>query len=208
MICCRVQWRAIQKRGALKLQDFFWEWSHWSTGKNLTLHWCQYQQSNISSIFFCDMYFYQVYISYIVQYISTLAPGKICWAHGSNCYFSYRWLQNSSMFALSFLSHRSLSQSEQEEKKSCITPPPPFFFSLRLSQIPVERRTPPPSSDVNVRGFTEENLEFMNHQSRQAHFVPALGNVVLQTNKTYMVFFLTCMNRRPVQFLKIRISNQ
>lgn len=87
-------------------------------------------------------------------------------------------------------------------------PPPLFFFSLRLSQIPVERRTPPPSSDVNVRGFTEENLEFMNHQSRQAHFVPALGNVVLQTNKTYMVFFLTCMNRRPVQFLKIRISNQ
>lgn len=81
-------------------------------------------------------------------------------------------------------------------------------ISTKLSQIPVERRTPPPSSDVNVRGFTEENLEFMNHQSRQAHFVPALGNVVLQTNKTYMVFFLTCMNRRPVQFLKIRISNQ
>lgn len=138
-----MQWRAIQKRGALKLQDFFWEWSHWSTGKNLTLHWCQYQQSNISSIFFCDMYFYQVNISYIVQYISTLAPGKICWAHGSNCYFSYRWLQNSSMFALSFLSHRSLSQSEQEEKKSCITTPP-FFFLAQIESNPCGTKNPAP----------------------------------------------------------------
>lgn len=93
-------------------------------------------------------------------------------------------------------------------KKILHNHPPPFFFLAQIESNPCGTKNPAPSSDVNVRGFTEENLEFMNHQSRQAHFVPALGNVVLQTNKTYMGFFLTCMNRRPVQFLKIRISNQ
>lgn len=203
-----MQWRAIQKRGALKLQDFFWEWSHWSTGKNLTLHWCQYQQSNISSIFFCDMYFYQVYISYIVQYISTLAPGKICWAHGSNCYFSYRWLQNSSMFALSFLSHRSLSQSEQEEKKkSCITTLP-FFFLAQIESNPCGTKNPAPFKWCKCTRLYRGKPWVYEPSIEASTFCTCIRKCCSTNEQNIHGFFLTCMNRRPVQFLKIRISNQ